>query len=195
MPDTPAAGLFAEALKLQMRDAEAAEAGSGPQMPEKKRQILPPTDAAQAATLAAFVVPVSLPLVAPTVAPAVALAAKAINVDQSVIELKGIQPSPSVAGVAPAEVFATGVPIAPGFNEAQRPLMPVEAELASRPMLTSTPAAPLAAPAAAARAASTSASATFLIAISLSFATASAAAVSAEILNRRSCLCNSYRIT
>jgi len=145
MPDTPAAGLFAEALKLQMRDAEAAEAGSGPQMPEKKRQILPPTDAAQAATLAAFVVPVSLPLVAPTVAPAVALAAKAIDVDQSVTESKGIQPSPSVAGVAQAEVLATGVPIAPGFNEAQRPLMPVEAELASRPMLTSTPAAPLAA--------------------------------------------------
>ena len=133
-PDTTAAGLFAEALKLQMRDTDAAEAASVPRMPEKKRQILPPIDAAQAATLAALVLPAALPVVPSAVAPV----AKAGNADQPAIELAGIQPSPRAAVVTPAEVFAAAAPIAPGFIETAQPSLPADAELATRPAATAT---------------------------------------------------------
>ena len=133
-PDTTAAGLFAEALKLQMRDTEAAEAASVPRMPEKKRQILPPIDAAQAATLAALVLPAALPVVPSAVAPV----AKAGNADQPAIELAGIQLSLRAAMVTPAEVFAAAAPIAPGFIETAQPSLPADAELETRPAATAT---------------------------------------------------------
>ncbi|NDG37936.1 MAG: hypothetical protein EBY28_00700 [Betaproteobacteria bacterium] len=125
-PDTTAAGLFAEALKLQMRDADAAEAASAPQMPVKKRQILPPIDAAQAATLAAMALPAALPVVPTAVAPT----ATAGNADQPAIELAGM--------VTPAEVFATATPTAPGFIEPVQPSLPAEAEPATRPTAATT---------------------------------------------------------
>jgi hypothetical protein len=133
-PDTTAAGLFAEALKLQMRDTDAAEAASVPRMPEKKRQILPPIDAAQAATLAALVLPAALPVVPSAVAPV----AKAGNADQPAIELAGIQLSLRAAMVTPAEVFAAAAPIAPGFIETAQPSLPADAELETRPAATAT---------------------------------------------------------
>ena len=133
-PDTTAAGLFAEALKLQMRDADAVEAASVPQMPAKKRQILPSIDAAQAATLAALVLPAALPVVPSAVAPA----AKAGNADHPALELAGIQPSPQAAVVSTAEVFAAAASIATGFIETVQPSLPAEAELATRPTATAT---------------------------------------------------------
>jgi len=121
-------------LKLQMRDADAAEAASAPQMPVKKRQILPPIDAAQAATLAAMALPAALPVVPTAVAPT----ATAGNADQPAIELAGIQPSTTAAVVTPAEVFATATPTAPGFIETVQPSLPAEAEPATRPTAAAT---------------------------------------------------------